>query len=155
VVPLADTVGGLGADTIATAGPADVVILGEGLSPDMDRLIAGAARSQGRELVAAPKVQGFFDRSDHYPFAAAGVPVLIATGIFAPQAAAANDRFFAERYHKPSDELDAGVRFDGAALDMELAYRVGVALANSRRWPGWRAGTPYAAARAAQRRRTP
>jgi len=152
VVPLAKTVGGLGADTIAAGGgPADVVVLGSGLSPAMDRLIAGAARAQGRKVVADPAGEDFFQRSDHYPFAAAGVPVLIATSIFAPGARAETDRYLSERYHKPSDEFRPDLRFDGAALDVDLAYRVGLRLANGRDWPGWRAGTPYAGARAKQR----
>lgn len=152
VVPLAKTVGGLGADTIASGGgPADVVILGQGLSPDMDRVIAAAARAQGRKVVADKAGEEFFQRSDHYPFAAAGVPVLIATSVFAPGARAATDDYLEKRYHKPSDEYRPDLRFDGAALDVDLAYRVGLRLANGRGWPGWRRGTPYAEARAKQR----
>ncbi len=151
VVPLARTVAGLGADTIAIAGPADVVVLGAGLSPDLDRLISGIAARQGRKVIADKASESFFERSDHYPLSAAGVPVLIATSIFAPGAQAETAKYFAERYHKPSDEYRPDLRFDGAALDMDLAYRFGLALANSRAWPAWKPGTPYAAARAKQR----
>ena len=152
VVPLAKTVGGLGADTIASGEvPADVVVLGAGLSPDMDRIIAAAAQAQGRRVVADKAGEAFFQRSDHYPLAAAGVPVLIATSVFAPAARAATDKYLAERYHKPSDEYRPGLPLAGAALDIDLAYRVGLRLANSRVWPGWKRGTPYAAERAKQR----
>jgi Zn-dependent M28 family amino/carboxypeptidase len=152
VVPLAQTVGGLGADTIASGeAPADIVVLGQGLSPDMDRIIAAAARSQGRRMVVDKAGEEFFQRSDHYPFAAAGVPVLIATSVFAPAARPATERYFADRYHKPADEYRPGLPLAGAAADIDLAYRVGLRLANGRDWPRWKAGTPYAAARAKQR----
>ena len=152
VVPLARTVGGLGADTIASGGaPADVVVLGAGLSPEMDRIIAAAARSQRRQVVADKAAEDFFQRSDHHPFAAAGVPVLIATSVFAPGVRAPTDKYLAEHYHKPSDEYRHGMPLAGAALDIDLAYRVGLRLANSRVWPRWKAGTVYAAERAKQR----
>lgn len=151
VVPLASTVGGLGMDTIAVAGPADVVVLGAGLSPDMDRVIAKAAAAQGRKVVADKASTDFFPRSDHYPFAAAGVPVLIATCIFAPAAKTETDRYFADRYHKPADEA-AAVRYDGAALDVDLARRVALELANGTSWPKWKPGTPFATARTKQGR---
>lgn len=150
-VPLGRIAGGLGADTIAAGTPADVVVLGQGLSPDMDRLIAAAAASQGRKVVASDASDAFFPRSDHYPLAKAGVPVLIATSIFAPGSKAATDAYFETGYHKPADEYRPGMGFDAAAADMELAYRVGLRLANSRLWPRWKPGTDYAVARATQR----
>lgn len=151
-VPLSKIVGGLGADTIASGEVrADVVVLGAGLSPDMDQVIAAAARSQGRQVVADKSSESFFERSDHYPLAAAGVPVLIATSVFAPGARAITDKYLAEHYHKPSDEYRPGMPLAGAVLDIDLAYRVGLRLADSRVWPGWKPGTPYAVARAKQR----
>lgn len=150
-VPLAKIVGGLGNDTIAAGAPADVVVLGHGLSPDMDRLIAAAAASQKRKVVVEAASDGFFPRSDHYPFARAGVPVLIATSIFAPGSKAATDAYFEKAYHKPADEYRPGLKFDAAAADVDLAYRVGLRLANSRVWPGWKGGSEYAVARAKQR----
>jgi hypothetical protein len=150
-VPLAQIVGGLGADTIAAGTPADVVILGQGLSPQMDSLIAAAARTQKRRVAVSPASADFFPRSDHYPFARAGVPVLIATSIFAPGSKTATDKYFAEAYHRPADEYRAELGFEAAAADIDLAYRVGLRLANSRAWPAWKAGSEYAAARAMQR----
>lgn len=150
-VPLAQIVGGLGNDTIAAGSPADVVVLGHGLSPDMDRLIAAAAASQKRKVVVEAASDGFFPRSDHYPFARAGVPVLIATSIFAPGSKAATDAYFEKGYHQPADEYRPGLNFDAAAADIDLAWRVGLRLANSRIWPGWKARSEYAVARAKQR----
>jgi len=151
VVPLARIVGGLGNDTIGAGTPADVVVLGHGLSPQMDSLIAAAAKSQKRKVVVEAASDGFFPRSDHYPFARAGVPVLIATSIFAPGSKAATDSYFEMGYHKPADEYRPGMNFEAAAADIDLAYRVGLRLANSRAWPGWKAGSEYAVARAKQR----
>ncbi|MDO9487811.1 MAG: M28 family peptidase, partial [Sphingomonadaceae bacterium] len=151
VVPLAQIAGGLGADTIAAGTPADVVVLGHGLSPQMDSLIAMAARAQNRRVVVDAASADFFPRSDHYPFARAGVPVLIATSIFAPGSKAATDKYFADAYHKPSDAYRPALSFEAAAADIDLAYRVGLRLANSRAWPGWKPGSEYAVARARQR----
>jgi len=44
-----------------------------------------------------------------------------------------------------------GTPLAGAVLDIELAHRVGLRLANNRVWPRWKAGSDYAAARAKQR----
>lgn len=151
VVPLAQIAGGLGNDTIAAGTPADIVVLGHGLSPQMDSLIAAAARAQNRRVLVDAASDSFFQRSDHYPFARAGVPMLIATSIFAPGSKAATDRYFADSYHKPSDENGPNLSFEAAAADIDLAYRVGLRLANSRAWPGWKAGSEYAVARARQR----
>ena len=151
VVPLAQIAGGLGNDTIAAGTAADVVVLGQGLSPQMDSLIASAARAQKRRVVVDAAFDGFFMRSDHYPFARAGVPVLIATSIFAPGSKAATEAYFAQAYHKPADEFVPELSFDAAAADIDLAYRVGLRLANSRAWPAWKPGSEYAVARARQR----
>ena len=151
VVPLAQIAGGLGQDTIAAGTPADVVVLGHGLSPQMDSLIAAAARAQKRKVIIDPANDDFFLRSDHYPFARAGVPVLIATSIFAPGSKAVTDKYLADTYHKPSDEYRPGMNFEAAATDIDLAHRVGLRLANSRAWPRWKAGSEYAVARARQR----
>ena len=52
------------------------------------------------------------------------------------------------RYHQPLDQWYPELDFAAAARDIELYYRVGNRLANSREWPVWKAGTEFAAERA-------
>lgn len=155
LVPLDKTVAGFNFDTIALrARGANVVVLGEGLT-DLDPLIAQAARAQGRGVEPADHVAQFFKRSDHYSLVEKGVPVLIATSIFARTAEPQSEGYkraedyLSKVYHSPSDEMSSELRFDGAAQDVDLAYRVGRMLADSDDWPGWKPGVEYGAARAA------
>ena len=52
------------------------------------------------------------------------------------------------RFHQPADEWSPDLDFAAAARDVALYYRVGLRLAYSRDWPGWRPGTEFAALRA-------
>jgi Zn-dependent M28 family amino/carboxypeptidase len=51
------------------------------------------------------------------------------------------------RFHQPSDEWMPSLDFKAAARDVELYYRVGKAIANSREWPRWKPGTDFKATR--------
>ena len=58
-------------------------------------------------------------------------------------------------YHQPCDQFDPRWNFAGTAQEALAAYRVGQLVADSRDWPGWLPGAPWAAAReasAAERR---
>ena len=59
------------------------------------------------------------------------------------------------RYHQADDEWSADWDLRGAAEDVTLLYLIGKDLANSTRWPEWRADAEFKAARdatAAQRK---
>ena len=133
-------VAAFGLDTIAANGPSDdVIVLGQGLT-SLDGRLADAAKAQGRRITAMPDVQSFYARSDHFAFAEAGVPAVIATGIFAGPAFG---DYMSKHYHQPSDEKALPIDYRGAAADMNLLLAVGEGLANSREWPTWTKSSPY------------
>lgn len=140
-IPVNRMVAAFGLDTIAANGPTrDVILLGKGQS-SLDAWIKRSARASGRRIADLPGVQSFFSRSDHYAFAEAGVPAVIATGVFA--AGGRFQDYMRDHYHKPSDEVSAAIDYRGAADDVTLILDAGRALANSRDWPKWMKSSPY------------
>jgi Zn-dependent M28 family amino/carboxypeptidase len=144
-------------DTLQSAGPArDVILIGQGQS-DLEDLMARMAGGQGRTVTPDAQPQrGLFYRADHFPFAKRGVPVLLLMALgggvdLVAGGREAGDRwvseFTANCYHQPCDEWSADWDLRGAAQDVSLAYRIGRALASSRAWPQWRAGSEFRAVR--------
>jgi Zn-dependent M28 family amino/carboxypeptidase len=139
----------------------DVKITGFGKS-EMDALLAEAAAAQHRTVAPEPfPEQGGFFRSDHFPLAQIGVPVLYAQGGLdlieggRERGEALNRAYTADRYHKPDDEFSDAWDLTGVSQDLQLYFTVGQGLANSRRWPQWYPSAEFAAARAATADRRP
>jgi Zn-dependent M28 family amino/carboxypeptidase len=93
---------------------------------------------------------GYFYRSDHFPLAKRGVPMLyIDSGVdLLTGGRAAGDSADAlyrrDRYHQPADEYDAATwNFEGMEQDMTALHRLGLALANVRDWPNYRPGSEF------------
>jgi Zn-dependent M28 family amino/carboxypeptidase len=146
VYPLETTVAGFNIDALAPTGPArDVLVVGYGQS-ELEDHIERVLQSAGRVVARDPHPEaGYFFRSDHFPMAKRGVPMLyIDTGQdLLSGGTAAGEAFDAayrrDRYHQPADEYDPATwRFDGIAQDVLALYRVGLELANSRAWPNYR-----------------
>ena len=146
VYPLETTVAGFNIDALAPTGPSrDVLVVGYGQSELEDRLERALA-SAGRVIARDPHPEaGYFYRSDHFPMAKRGVPMLyidsgvdlIAGGVAAGEAADAAYR--RDRYHQQADEYDAATwNLEGVAQDAMALYRIGLELANSREWPNYR-----------------
>jgi Zn-dependent M28 family amino/carboxypeptidase len=124
--------------------------------------IEAAARKQGRTMSPDPRPEaGSFFRSDHFPLSKVGVPAVsfrpgddLVNGGKAKGVALRED-FNAKKYHQPQDEWSESLDFTGEALDVTLLYNVGRSLADSTRWPDWKAGSEFKAIRdrSAQRRR--
>ena len=56
------------------------------------------------------------------------------------------------RYHKPTDQYDATQwKMDGIVEDLQAVTDVGRMLADNGKWPDWRNGNPFKAARDAMR----
>ena len=108
-----------------------------------------AARAESLAVVHAPDVRGSFYRSDHFPFARAGVPSLsIQPGtdfVGRPSAwgreqAALYNR---ARYHQPGDEYRTTFSYEGMAQEVRVALRVALAVANAPLLPQWLPGSEF------------
>jgi Zn-dependent M28 family amino/carboxypeptidase len=81
--------------------------------------------------------QGYFFRSDHFPFAKVGVPALsIRNGDeYVGKTKEFSDALFAEfnskHYHQPSDEFREDWRFDGMVQTLDITMAIGMEISNS------------------------
>jgi Zn-dependent M28 family amino/carboxypeptidase len=86
---------------------------------------------------------GYFFRSDHFPFARAGVPALFlehGTDFRGrPPGWGVNmlARFAAEQYHLPGDHYDPAMDLGGAVQQAQLAFLLGHDVANTPQPPRW------------------
>ena len=151
VYPLETTAAGVNVDALAPTGAAkDVLVVGYGQSDLEDRLAP--------ILTAASRVirpdehpeAGYFYRSDHFPMAKLGVPMLYmdsGSDLVIGGAAAgerADSLYRANRYHQPADNFDQETwDFSGIAADVNVLYQLGLQLANSTDWPNYRATSEF------------
>ncbi len=155
VYPLETTVADINIDMLPLSGPTrDIPIFGKGQNDLEDRLQA-LAEPLGRYVTddSMPE-QGFYYRSDHFPFARMGVPAIMpwhgwdwVEGGKEAGEAAWRAKFGAD-YHKPSDEWSADLDFTSAVENLTLLYHLGLDLANGEDWPGWKATSEFAQVRA-------
>jgi len=145
VYPLETTVADINIDMLPLSGPTkDVPIFGKGQNSLEDDLQA-LAEKEGRYVSddGQPE-QNFYYRSDHFPFARAGVPALMpwhgvdwVEGGREAGLAAWKAKFGAD-YHRPSDEWSADWDLRSAVENLTLLYRLGLELANGDEWPTWK-----------------
>ena len=94
-------------------------------------------------------IRGGYFRSDHFPFARAGVPgTSIENGLdYVGQPAGYGERMKNEytdkRYHQPSDEVLPSFKYDGAAQQLRVIVRTAVAVADSPTQPQWNAQSEF------------
>jgi Zn-dependent M28 family amino/carboxypeptidase len=154
IVPLDKTLAVINMDGANVWGETtDMTIVGLGNSTLDDDLSAVLAE-QGRTVVPDPEPEkGFFYRSDHFPFARAGVPALytdygtVFVGKPPGFSQQIRDDYNQNRYHQPSDEFDATWDFSGAQLDFEALLQVALRVAAADTWPTWREGNEFKATR--------
>ncbi|MEW5688059.1 MAG: M28 family metallopeptidase [Pseudomonadota bacterium] len=159
--PLGKTVGVLNLDGGANAPARNFSTAGDAPLTLQDELIT-VGKSKGRYFSADQRPEaGSFFRSDHFPFAKAGVPAIsyrsgqdmVDGGVAAGQKQA--EEYTARRYHQPADNFDPNWKPDGALADGQILLELGQKLANSTIWPEWKAGAEFKAERdktAAQRK---
>ena len=151
------TVADMTLDILQTAGPSrDVVLVGAGQN-ELEDDLARAAAAQGRTVTPDAKPErGLFYRADHFSLAKRGVPTLLLMAIgggvdLVSGGRAAGDAwvsdYTANCYHQTCDTWNSRWDLRGAAEDVDLYYRVGLQLGNSRRWPEWRPGSEFKAIR--------
>lgn len=106
-------------------------------------LFRAAAGAESLAVVHEPDVRGAFYRSDHFPFAKAGVPALsLKPGedfVGRPTAwgKEEDERYNRERYHQPSDAYRPTFTYEGMAQEVRVAVRVALAVAGAPAMPQW------------------
>jgi Zn-dependent M28 family amino/carboxypeptidase len=131
----------------------DIAALGIDQS-SLGRLFTTAARQEGLRVTTNQDalIKGSFFRSDHFPFARAGVPALsLESGLdFVGKPAGwgkeKQDEYNSERYHQPGDQLLSWYTYDGAVQQLRVIARTAVAVAESPSQPVWSAGSEFRAA---------
>lgn len=96
--------------------------------------------------------QGFFFRSDHFPFAKGGVPALsIQSGddyVGKPKDFA--EKFFLDfnrnHYHQPSDEFSEDWRFDGMVQSLDVVMAIALEISNDKKMPRYNKDDEFAKA---------
>ena len=155
--PLAKTLANINIDGLNLSGRTkDVTVIGLGAS-ELDDYIREAAALQSRVIRPDPESEkGYYYRSDHFNFAKQGVPALYAEGGVdyigqpADYGIKARQQYVAEDYHKPSDQVKPFWKLDGAVEDLRLLLTVGYWVAEADRFPEWRPGNEFRAAREKQ-----
>ncbi|HSM02999.1 MAG TPA: M28 family peptidase [Longimicrobiales bacterium] len=156
--PLAQTVAEVNLDGANLWGETDDVIAQGAERSELGSYVQARADQMGLTIMPdAEPEKGFFFRSDHFPFALAGVPSLyIEHGrAYRGRPAGWGDSIQADytavHYHAPSDEFSEDFVFDGAVQQGSLALLTILDIANDDRWPEWFEGSEFKAARDAMR----
>ncbi len=143
LVPLERTAAVLNLDVTNVRGATrDIDALGIDRST-LGPVFATAARAESLVVAHEPDVRGSFYRSDHFPFARAGVPALS----FKPGkdfvgrppgwGKQQEELYNQERYHRPSDEYRPTFTYEGTAQEVRVALRVALAVASAPELPRW------------------
>ena len=156
--PLANTVAEINMDGANLWGETDDMIAQGAERSGLGRYVEARAAEAGLTLMPdAEPEKGFFFRSDHFPFARAGVPSLyIEHGRQyrgKPEGwgmeVAAN--YTANQYHAPSDEFSDDFVFSGAVQQGWLILATALDIARDDTWPNWLEDSEFRAARDAMR----
>lgn len=145
VYPLAKTAANINIDMLPfTPATRDVAVFGVGKS-ELEDILGRFAAVQGRVVTGdGYPEEGFYYRSDHFNFAAGGVPALMPwTGRdFIKGGIAEGKPYYegqmARYYHQLSDEWRADYDFTAALQNLDLLYRLGLTVADSTDWPAWK-----------------
>ncbi|MEM9761161.1 MAG: M28 family peptidase [Pseudomonadota bacterium] len=152
--PLEKTVGVLNVDAPGVHGPTrDFSISGSAKLGLLDVLTEEAAKMDRRYSPDPNPAAGSFFRSDHFPFAQAGVPAvsfrsgsdLVDGGTERASQIAAD--YAKNDYHQQSDEWSPAWDLSGMVRDAQLIHAVAERLGNSETWPNWAEGSEFKALR--------
>lgn len=152
--PLANTVAEVNVDGANLWGETDdMTVMGWDRS-ELGALVEARAAEMGLRLEPdAEPEKGFFFRSDHFPFAKAGVPsIYVEHGrSYRGRPEGWGDSIQAEynatAYHAPGDEWSDDFVMDGAVQQGSLALSLILDIARSDAWPNWHQESEFRAAR--------
>jgi Zn-dependent M28 family amino/carboxypeptidase len=150
LVPLAQTRANINLDSMNVLGQTtDITPLGADRS-SLGKIVEEVA--QENNLTISPDAhpeQGHFYRSDHFPFAKAGIPAVN----FEPgtKFVGHSEKWVEEqiqdyrqnRYHQPSDEYSPNWNFSGMVQQARLAFWIGLRTANANEAPRWNKGDEF------------
>ena len=153
-VPMAKVAANINIDEINPYGRAtDMVQLGSERS-SIGPMIEALLKERSRTLTGDEHPErGYFFRSDHFPFAKAGVPAISISepkkfiGPNAAELLKKQEAFNDTRYHQPSDEFDPTWDFAGGVDDMRVLAQLGWRLAQQPAMPTYNAGDQFAEVR--------
>lgn len=126
----------------------DVIESSFGLTT-LDEILIKSAATQNRILTPDPSPEaGYLFRSDQFEFIRAGVPAIFPGGglNFIGKPADYGEKKWTEydqRYHQVTDEVDPNWDMSGAVEDAQLFLQVGYRIAQSEKYPEWKAGAEF------------
>ncbi len=144
-IPLRQIAAVLNMDGVNLAGRTrDISALGLDQS-SLARSFTAAAAAEGLRVIVNEDalIKGSFFRSDHFPFARAGVPALsLELGldfVGRPKGWGQEqvDDYTGHRYHQPSDEVLPSFNYDGAVQQVRVIVRTAMAVAAAPAQPTW------------------
>ena len=153
LVPLNKTAGNVNIDGVNFFGKArDFAGLGAERS-SLDAIVGEVAKERNLTLEGDTRPeQGFFFRSDHFPFAKVGVPAVSlrhGDDFVTPLSGEALTFFrdyTAKYYHQPSDEYKSWWSTEAMIQNAELGLAIAMKIANSRTMPRYKDTDEFAAA---------
>ncbi len=153
-LPMEQVVANINVDGINYLGKtSDIVLLGADRST-LGPMVESLAKERGRTLGADQHPErGYFFRSDHFPFAKAGVPALSISeprefiGPNAAELKKQQEAYNTTDYHQPSDEFNPSWDFSGAVDDMRLLTQLAWRIAAQPEMPRYNDGDQFANAR--------
>jgi Zn-dependent M28 family amino/carboxypeptidase len=156
-LPMDRVIANINVDGLNYLGPTrDITLLGadrSSLGPMAEALAAERGRVIGGDQYPE---RGYFFRSDHFPFAKAGVPALSLSEpreFLGPNAAALRERqqaYNTTHYHQPSDEYDPTWDFSGGVEDLRFFAQLAWRIAALDDLPTYNPGDQFAQARQPQ-----
>ena len=122
----------------------DVSALGLDQS-SLGKVFTAAAAAEGLKVTTNKEalITGSYFRSDHFSLARVGVPgTSIENGSFyvgrpAGWGREQKEKYTAERYHQPSDQMQAWFTYGGVVQQLRVTVRTAVTVANAPAQPVW------------------
>jgi len=155
-VPAGRTAAALNFDSFLPLGRTSDAVVHGAERTTLWPLVEEAARRFGLTLKPDQNPeQGSYYRSDHFPFAKAGVPafsIKMGCDFLGKPAEETRERlrgFSKKHYHQPSDEYQEDWDFSGLEVMARFGLLIGMETANADKLPTWRQGDEFLAAREA------
>ena len=153
-IPMDKVAANINVDGVNYLGPTtDMVLLGSDRST-LGAMVEALLKERNRTLGTDQHPErGYFFRSDHFPFAKAGVPALSLSepqqfsGPNAAELKKKQEEYNGKDYHQPSDQFDPSWDFSGGVNDMRVLAQLGWRVANQADMPKYNEGDQFAQVR--------